>query len=284
MSDLAAGLTREWLDLREPADRAARSGRLARRAAQWLGAQRTPGGRRPLVVHDLGAGSGSQGRWLAPLLAGPQHWVLHDRDADLLAAAAADPPRTTANGAPVSLEVRPGDLRDLRPEGLAGASLVTASALLDMLTVEEVEHLVGCCVTARCPMLFSLTVVGRVELLPANPWDRVLGAAFDDHQRRTTGGRTLLGPEASDRAVAFLRSCGAEVVVRPSRWRLGAAHMALTDAWLVGWVGAAVEQRPELAAVGSTYLEDRRRALAAGVLEVVVHHVDLLARPARSRR
>ena len=27
------------------------------------------------------------GRWLAPLLPGPQHWVLHDRDADLLAVA-----------------------------------------------------------------------------------------------------------------------------------------------------------------------------------------------------
>ena len=44
------------------------------------------------VIHDLGCGTGSMGRWLAPLLPGPQHWVVHDRDADLLEVAAADLP------------------------------------------------------------------------------------------------------------------------------------------------------------------------------------------------
>lgn len=273
MSQVAAGLTPVWLRLREPADLAARANHLARRTAQWL----RP--RRPLVVHDLGAGTGSQGRWLAPLLPGPQHWVLHDREPGLLLAAAADPPRGTANGAAVTVEPRLGDLRDLRPADLPGASLVTASALLDMLTLDEVEHLVRCCVVAEVPMLVTLTVVGRVELTPANRWDEVLGAAFDDHQRRTTGGRTLLGPTAAARTVACLRSFGAEVETRPSPWRLGAAHRALTDAWLVGWVAAAVEQRPWLADVAASYLEERRTALAAGALEVTVHHVDLLARP-----
>ena len=37
------------------------------------------------VVHDLGSGTGGMPRWLAPLSPRPQHWVLHDRDADLLA-------------------------------------------------------------------------------------------------------------------------------------------------------------------------------------------------------
>ena len=41
------------------------------------------------MIHDLGSGTGSMSRWLAPRLPGPQHWVLHDRDADLLARAAA---------------------------------------------------------------------------------------------------------------------------------------------------------------------------------------------------
>lgn len=273
MSTLAAGLTREWLRLREPADLRARSAHLARTCAQWLGAQG------PVIVHDLGAGSGSQGRWLAPFLPGPQHWVLHDREPDLLAAAAADPPPGAADGAPVSVETRLGDLRDLRPDDLADASLVTANALLDMLTLNEVEHLVRCCAAVGAPVLVTLTVVGRVELSPANGWDRALGAAFDDHQRRTTAGRRLLGPTAAARTVACLTSYGAEVETCPSPWRLGAAHRTLTDAWLSGWVAAAVEQQPTLADVGSAYLEDRREALESGALEVVVHHVDLLARP-----
>jgi hypothetical protein len=68
----------EWLVLREPADAAARSAELAERLGRHLPA---PG---RLVIHDLGGGSGAMGRWLAPRLSGPQHWVVHDRDADLV--------------------------------------------------------------------------------------------------------------------------------------------------------------------------------------------------------
>ena len=40
------------------------------------------------------------GRWLAPLLDGPQHWVLHDRDPDLLGVAAHDRPRLRPTAPP----------------------------------------------------------------------------------------------------------------------------------------------------------------------------------------
>ena len=76
-----------WLDLRERADAAARSRELVSHLRPRLPA----GGH--LVIHDLGCGSGAMGRWLAPLLPGPQHWVLHDRDPDLLALAEAAPAR-----------------------------------------------------------------------------------------------------------------------------------------------------------------------------------------------
>ena len=76
----------EWLVLREPADAAARSGELAERLAA------SPPAAGPLVIHDLGGGSGAMGRWLAPRLPGPQHWVVHDRDAELLELAVADRP------------------------------------------------------------------------------------------------------------------------------------------------------------------------------------------------
>ncbi len=78
MSVEVARVTPEWLVLREPADAAARSAELAERLARHL-----PGAG-PLVIHDLGGGSGAMGRWLAPRLRGPQHWVVHDRDPDVL--------------------------------------------------------------------------------------------------------------------------------------------------------------------------------------------------------
>ena len=63
--------------------------RRARPSSPSASARHLPAAGR-LVIHDLGGGSGAMGRWLAPRLPGPQHWVVHDRDADLLELAVAD--------------------------------------------------------------------------------------------------------------------------------------------------------------------------------------------------
>ena len=119
-----------------------------------------------------------------------------------------------------------------------------------------------CCVAAGCPALLTLSVIGRVELTPADPMDGVLGAAFNDHQRRTAGGRTLLGGDAVGHAVERFRWHGADVASAASPWRLDVRSRSLTQEWLAGWVGAACEQRPELGAAGDAYLA--RRALDLG--------------------
>lgn len=267
-------MSSQWLSLREPADAQARSRALVRKVVR-AGADGTA----PMVVHDLGSGSGSMGRWLAPQLRGPQHWLLHDRDPELLQAAAADPPPAALDGASVTVETRLGDLTRLRPDDLAGASLVTASALLDMLTAEELEHFVRSCVAAACPALVTLSVTGRVRVTPPDPLDAVIRDAFNDHQRRTTGGRTLLGPAAARAAVHLYRAHGARVEVRPSWWRLDSGCRSLLVAWLSGWVSAACEQRPELATAAVSYLAKRHNDLEHDRLAVAVPHLDLLARP-----
>lgn len=278
MTAVGVGVSPAWLRLREPADADARSRELV--AGLGFG----PPGTTPVVVHDLGCGRGSMGRWLAPLLDGPQHWVLHDRDPDLLGLAASDPPRAAADGAAVTVETREGDLTRVPFDDLRGASLVTASALLDMLTADELERLVRLCVAAGCPALLTLSVTGGVRFTPADPLDDALGAAFDDHQRRTAGDRRLLGPDAVTTAVERFRMLGADVATRPSPWRLGAWSRELTAEWLDGWVGAACEQRPELASGARAYASRRAAELADGRLGVTVHHLDLLARPARADR
>ena len=210
-----------WLDLRERADAGARSRDLVRRIRRRLPTAD------PLVIHDLGCGSGSMGRWLAPLLPGRQHWVLHDRDADLLARAALDVPGPAADGAGVAVETRMSDVTQLDSEDLAGAALVTASALLDLLTWDELTGLIRACAGAGCPVLFTLSVSGRVQLLQADPLDARMAAAFDAHQRRQTPRGRLLGPDAVEAAAQSFRRLGAEVVVRPSPWRLEAAESDL---------------------------------------------------------
>jgi hypothetical protein len=266
-------VSREWLSLREPADAAARAPDLVQRLQRNLASA----DRR--VIHDLGGGTGAMGRWLAPRLRGPQHWVVHDRDADLLAVAAADPPGPAADGAAVTVAAKRSDITRLRPGDLADASLITASALLDLLTENELAALVTACVNAGCPILLTLSVVGHVEVTPADSLDRRVAAAFDAHQRRTTVRGRLLGPDAVTLAVDEFGRLGAEVVVRPSPWRLGASQADLAAQWLTGWVGAACQQLPELAAETGGYTRRRLAQATAGQLAVTVDHADLLVLP-----
>ncbi|MYW16699.1 methyltransferase domain-containing protein, partial [Streptomyces sp. SID2955] len=263
----------EWLQLRESADAAARARELLDPLRVRLsGDPGRDGGR---AVHDLGCGTGSMGRWLAPRLDGAQHWVLHDRDPYLLHFAAAASPRAAADGSRVTAETRRGDVSRLTPDALTGASLVTASALLDVLTREQIEALADACTGAGCPALLTLSVAGRVEIGPGDPLDAEIAEAFNAHQRRDG----LLGPDAVTVACEAFSARGATVRLHPSPWRLGPEEAALTEQWLRGWVGAAVEQRPELRGPAEPYLKARLAACAAGTLRVTVHHTDLLALP-----
>jgi len=177
-----------------------------------------------------------------------------------------------------------GDLIALTSTELVGTSLVTASALLDLLTVDEVDGLAAACVDARCAALLTLTVTGSVTMTPTDPLDAAFAAAFDAHQRRTVDGRRLLGPDAGAAAVDAFERLGAVVVTRPSPWRLDAAgHAALIEEWLRGWIAAACDQQPDLDEVAGTYLHERLDVCARGELRATVGHVDVLALPGGSR-
>nr|WP_240508556.1 class I SAM-dependent methyltransferase [Streptomyces ossamyceticus] len=263
----------QWLELRESADAAARATDLLDPLRIRLA--NLPRRATGLVVHDLGCGTGSMGRWLAPRLDGAQQWVLHDQDPALLRLAIERAPRAGADGSPVTVTTRRGDIGRLTADDLSGASLVTASALLDVLTREEIDTLAGACADAGVPALLTLSVVGRADLVPAHPMDQEIAEAFNAHQRASE----LLGPDAITVACEAFAQRGATVRVHPSPWQLDDRHIALTEEWLRGWVGAACEQRPELTERAEAYLRDRLAACAAGELRVTLHHSDLLALP-----
>jgi SAM-dependent methyltransferase len=254
-----------WLGLREPADFQARARDLVARLSLD----------RPVVIRDLGCGTGSLGRWLAPQLPGPQHWILEDRDPALLEHAAATMVRTGADGSPVTVDTRQGDVTALTAADLAGTSLVTCSALLDLLTADEVDAIAAALAETRTPALFTLSVAGTVTFDPPDERDAAVTAAFNDHQRRTVGGRTLLGPDAPEAAAAIFAKHGATVTTRPSPWRLGPERSALAAEWLRGWTAAAVEQRPDLPI--DAYLADRLGTVENGRSTIVVGHQDLFA-------
>ena len=260
-----------WLAVREPADAAARSVELV----DELRARLPSGG--VLVVHDLGSGTGSMARWLAPQLEVAQRWILYDRDEDLLREAATLPAPTAGDGSAVTVETRALDVTRLTEADLADADLITASALLDMLGASELTRLVDACACAGCPVLITLSVVGRVDLTPADPLDEHVMSAFNAHQRRSLGTERLLGPDAARAAVEVLSRRGLEVTTRPSPWVLDHRHSAVVQQWLAGWLAAALEQQPDLRELAGDYVRRRTTEAAEGQLSVTVHHEDVLA-------
>jgi hypothetical protein len=149
-----------------------------------------------------------------------------------------------------------------------------------MLTAEEIERVVAACAGAGCPALLAISVIGRVELLPADPLDAAVVAAYNAHQRRTVEGRGPLGPHALDATADAFRRYGADVRLADSPWRLDAGHGELIAQWLRGWLDAAREQDPEMAAPLDRYAIRRLAQAATERLSVVVWHRDLLALPA----
>ncbi len=123
------GFAAEWLAMREPVDHRSRSSAMTDQAAAWARARLAASGR-ALRIADLGAGSGSNLRFLAPRLGVPQQWLLFDDDPVLLHAAAE---RCRGLSDDLTITVRTVDLAgaDLG-ELLHGADLITASALFDL--------------------------------------------------------------------------------------------------------------------------------------------------------
>jgi len=262
----------DWLSLREPEDARARSGKLARAVGEVL-----PDG--PITIHDLGSGTGSMMRWLAPLLPGPQSWVLHDWNADLTRQALDGEPPRDSGGTPVDIGTRVGELEDIGADDLRGASLVTASALLDVLTASEAHAIVDACVAVGAPIFLSLSVTGEVELGPRDARDRLVESAFNAHQRREVNGRRLLGRYGAPIVGGLFELAGWRVRKARTSWRLTDSEPRLLTEWFDGWIDAAEEQNPQLRIDGAAYRELRRAQARRGELSAVVYHTDLLAWP-----
>ena len=280
-----SGFDPAWLDLREPADHAARSAEvLAAVAADFAGPEE-------VVVADLGSGSGSTLRALAPHLGPRQRWRLIDHDPALLAHArarlsawadaATDDDgvlRLTREGQEIAVETFALDLSaDPLPEAARFADLVSASALFDLVGEAWLRGFVGALAAARRPLYAALSYDGATRFTPAHPSDLAVVAAFNRHQQTDKGLGPALGPEAAETLTRRLQGQECETVVGASPWRLGWRETELTSE-LVAGMARAVAELPDPPAGLDGWLAFRTEF--AGV-RVEVGHLDLYARPAR---
>ncbi len=255
----------DWLDLREPYDRGARSGELLERLAAWRA------GRESLRIVDLGAGTGSNLRCMSPALGGQQHWTLLELDPALIEAGEKRLAKAT-----VGWEYRRLDLAaDLERSVEGGADLITASALLDLVSEAWIERLVALQGRTGAALLLVLSVDGRIAWTPPDADDLCVAEAVNRHQLTDKGFGPALGPRAVEVLHRLLATADGQVLLSPSDWILGGADRELQLALLAGYVDVAAVAMDGLDA----WTARRRQLVADGQSCLTIGHQDVLFLP-----
>ncbi|MEX0732754.1 MAG: class I SAM-dependent methyltransferase [Aquisalimonadaceae bacterium] len=265
----------DWLQLREAADHAARPDTLLHAVGCWAN------GKDALRILDLGAGTGSNPRYLAPALACAQHWTLVDHDRRLLALADRSlSSLCNADGRPVPVITRQLGLADPAALIVDAPNLVTASALLDLVSDSWLADLASACRRANAAVLFALSYDGDMRWESEDAMDEAVRHAVNAHQRRDKGLGPALGPDAARRAAAVFAEAGYTVQLQPSPWLLGPESASLQGALLDGWLRAAMEQEQAHAPDFLDWAVRRHNCIRYSEAHVVVGHQDLFAIPA----
>lgn len=272
----------DWLALREPFDAAARSRHLAAQLIEHLPA-------RPHLL-DLGAGTGSLLRWLAPMIGRSHAWTLLDADGALLDLAftriaewagrqgwrATLPGRALLLHAP-GFTVRVEAIEtNLAAGRLPQADGILCSALLDLVSRHWLEALVA---GLTVPFLVSLTIDGRQSWRPAHRMDARVLAALRRDQHRDKGFGPALGASAPAAALRLLAARGFRAASAPSDWRIPSTALPMLRALIDGGAKAAAAADPPHAAAIEAWRRARLERAATERLAVCIGHRDILAIP-----
>jgi hypothetical protein len=279
-----SGFSPEWLALREPADHRARN-----EAARDAALAHLKGKPAPRLV-DLGCGSGSNLRALAPLLPDGQIWRLVDADPILLQAARvalcawadrAEPGEGDAlilwqGGKRIEVHFEEADLaRDLDAVLDRPADLITAAAFFDLVAPDWLAQFCAGLVARRLPLFTVLTYDGNERWSPPHDADAAILAAFHAHQTSDKGFGQAAGPGAFALMDRAFRQAGWRVSAGESPWRLSAeAEAQLIAALAQGAAGAVAETGLVPPADLASWLASRRVAQTCEI-----GHMDVFAAP-----
>jgi hypothetical protein len=235
---------------------------------------------------------------LIPVLGHQQHWRLLDHDRKLLKLMR-EHTRRWAVARALSVNDSPRVLR-LRGEGLActlqstrcdiagvpdslplaDVDVVTASALLDLVSHEWLQQMVAHCVRHAVTVLFALTYDGRICFTPAHADDETVRLAVNKHQRFDKGFGPALGPAATTTARLMFEANGYAVQTADSTWWLGRDDDKLQARLVTDWSAVACEMDDTLASNLAAWRNRRLALVQQRRSRLLVGHIDLLASPA----
>lgn len=283
------GFSESWLSLREPADHAARNADLTDQLKVWNQAKGE------LRILEMGAGTGSNLRYLIPLLGREQHWQVLDNDPglidrlpQLLKPWAASLGATIAeDGKLLRIEHKSFsaiihcnivDLSDdLKNIAIDDTDLITASALLDLTSADWLSKLARFITSLQCACLFTLNYNGQIQWRPKDENDATITALLNQHQLTNKGFGKAAGPLAGQCLVTALKENGRQVATADSNWQIGPESDQLQQAIIDGWESAAREQDAGKTPLIEQWHASRTAAIKARTSSLTVGHIDVLS-------
>ena len=278
-----SGFSVDWLSLREPVDH--RSTNPAVRAAFV----RDFGTRDMLRITDLGSGTGSHLRSLAPHLGMRQAWRLVDYDPRLLASARsilsawAEEARDIDDRLLLRRGAQTIDVEFVEADLVGGldalldrpTDAVTSAALFDLVSGEFIQRLAAAMATAKLPLYAILSYDGHSKWSPPHEADADMLDAFHQHQGRDKGFGPAAGPRAADLLGAAFAQHGFAVTSGPSPWLLTQPHRQLIGDLAEGIAQAVTETGSVDVGRVSNWLDARREAKACeiGHRDIYARHV-----------
>jgi hypothetical protein len=277
-----SGFSADWLALREPVDHRSVSPLVRDAMRKWIGP------RKQIDIIDLGCGSGSNLRGLAPYLPSAQHWRLVDWDQALLdhahtaIAEWADGAESSANslavraaGKEIDVAFEQADLmKDYARVLDKPAGLVTAAAFFDLVSAQWIADFCEALAQRRLPLYTVLTYNGKEEWTPPHVNDAAMLAAFHAHQQSDKGFGPAAGPGAIEALRKALEAQDYTVITDESPWRMDRGDARLIAELAAGTARAAVESGQVSESAAAEWLAARRNADTCRI-----GHVDLFAYP-----
>jgi hypothetical protein len=232
----------EWLSLREPIDHRSRNQALQAKVLDYLAQVKTV---EPASLHitDLGSGTGSNLRALAPHLSSVQYWTLVDYDQTLLHLARSillawadseiDVPAIESLDAS-SIPVKPLSILKQNKKIIVKfkcinllndypvvlnepTDLITAAAFFDLVAE---PWLIKFCTFLTKPLYTVLTYDGNEKWSPPEIIDTYILNDFHQHQRTDKGFGRALGPAAAKCLQSLLDDQHFTTICAPSPWTL----------------------------------------------------------------
>jgi SAM-dependent methyltransferase len=275
----------EWLAMREPADHAAVNPEVREALTARFA------GRDNIRIVDLGCGAGSnlRGTWSA--LPAKQHWTLVDYDPKLLTAARkrlaewaqtavsqGDDLHLAKGGKTLTVSFQEADLSTGDFAAVtAGADLVTAAALFDLVSIQSIEKLAETITSQGAVFYTVLTYDGHTRWSPPHSADTAMRDAFNAHQKTDKGFGTAAGPGGTSALAKAFYARGYRVLRGTSPWIVDQRYGGLRQELDTGFANAVRETGTVSSADIAAWLAHR---VASEDRVSVIGHEDLLAVPA----